>query len=394
MLRFMTQLGADVAGRPPTRAGIPWPVFAVTVAGAFMVALDLSIVNVAFPSIERSFPDASTATLSWVLAAYSVVFGALLLGAGRIADRSGRRRSSSAASAVFTLGSLLCGIAPSRRAADRRPGRAGGRRRAADAGLAGAAARRHRPGGPAAGRRHVGRHLRPRRRHRPVARLACSSTPAGGAGPSSSTCRSPPLAARRAPGAGAGVDDRRPASPTSSASACSPPPSPRRPRHHAGRATGAGRARRVLGSFAVAVGARPGSCCARGRTTTRRPSTSAVPDPHRRARQRRHRRLRRRLLRHAARQRAVPHHGLGLLDARGRPGHHARPARGRRLLPVRAARLAARVGYGPVLVAGGLTFARPVLVRHARARRARTTSPAGCRPASSAASASRSPSRC
>ena len=66
--------------------------FFVAVAGAFVVALDLSIVNVAFPSIEGSFPDASKATLSWVLSAYSVVFGALLLGAGRIADRSGRRR--------------------------------------------------------------------------------------------------------------------------------------------------------------------------------------------------------------------------------------------------------------------------------------------------------------
>jgi hypothetical protein len=91
---------------------IPWPVFAVTVAGAFMVALDLSIVNVAFPSIEASFPSVSTATLSWVLSAYSVVFGALLLGAGRIADRSGRRRSFQRGLAVFTLGSALCGLAP------------------------------------------------------------------------------------------------------------------------------------------------------------------------------------------------------------------------------------------------------------------------------------------
>ena len=95
------------------RSGIPWPVFAVTVAAAFMVALDLSIVNVAFPSIRQSFPDVSTATLSWVLAAYSVVFGALLLGAGRIADRSGRRRIFLLGLVIFTGGSLLCGIAPS-----------------------------------------------------------------------------------------------------------------------------------------------------------------------------------------------------------------------------------------------------------------------------------------
>lgn len=104
MLRFMTQR---------TRAEIPWAVFAVTVAAGFMVALDLSIVNVAFPSIKRSFPEVSTATLSWVLAAYSVVFGALLLGAGRIADRSGRRKIFLLGLVVFTIGSLLCGVAPS-----------------------------------------------------------------------------------------------------------------------------------------------------------------------------------------------------------------------------------------------------------------------------------------
>jgi len=104
----MTQPTAQApAGR------IPWPVFAVTVAGAFVVALDLSIVNVAFPSIRESFPEASTSTLSWVLSAYSVVFGALLLGAGRIADRSGRRRWFLRGLAVFTIGSLLCGVATS-----------------------------------------------------------------------------------------------------------------------------------------------------------------------------------------------------------------------------------------------------------------------------------------
>ena len=61
------------------RPEIPWPVFAATITGAFMVALDLSIVNVAFPSMSESFPEASASTLSWVLTAYSVVFGALLL---------------------------------------------------------------------------------------------------------------------------------------------------------------------------------------------------------------------------------------------------------------------------------------------------------------------------
>src|SRR6266508_1286789 len=103
----MTQR-TEAAGEPPVRPAIPWPVFAVTVTGAFMVALDLSIVNVAFPSIEKSFPDVSTAALSWVLTAYSVVFGALLLGAGRIADRSGRRLWFVRGLVIFTLGSALC----------------------------------------------------------------------------------------------------------------------------------------------------------------------------------------------------------------------------------------------------------------------------------------------
>jgi EmrB/QacA subfamily drug resistance transporter len=119
MVRCMTQLiepttpvapAVGATSPPPT---LPWGAFAVTVAGAFVVALDLSIVNVAFPSIESSFSDATTTTLSWVLSAYSVVFGALLLGAGRIADRSGRRRWFLNGLAVFTFGSLLCGAAPS-----------------------------------------------------------------------------------------------------------------------------------------------------------------------------------------------------------------------------------------------------------------------------------------
>ena len=91
---------------------VPRGPFLVTVAGAFMVALDLSIVNVAFPSMSASFPEASTATLSWVLSAYSVVFGALLLGAGRVADRSGRLWAFQLGLLVFTVGSLLCGVAP------------------------------------------------------------------------------------------------------------------------------------------------------------------------------------------------------------------------------------------------------------------------------------------
>ena len=87
-------------------------VFAVTAVGAFMAALDLSIVNVAFPDLEASYPHASQAALAWVITAYSIVFGALLVTGGRTGDRIGRRRTFMAGLAVFVGGSFLCGIAP------------------------------------------------------------------------------------------------------------------------------------------------------------------------------------------------------------------------------------------------------------------------------------------
>jgi EmrB/QacA subfamily drug resistance transporter len=87
-------------------------VFAVTALGSFMAALDLSIVNVAFPNLEASYPNASQASLAWVITAYSIVFGALLLTGGRTGDRLGRRRTFMTGTGVFLAGSSFCGIAP------------------------------------------------------------------------------------------------------------------------------------------------------------------------------------------------------------------------------------------------------------------------------------------
>ena len=69
-----------------------WKVLAVTSVAVFMGFLDVTIVNVAFPDIERDFSEASRADLSWVLNAYNIVFAALLVPAGRLADLVGRRR--------------------------------------------------------------------------------------------------------------------------------------------------------------------------------------------------------------------------------------------------------------------------------------------------------------
>jgi EmrB/QacA subfamily drug resistance transporter len=112
----MTQLTAIAAAPTRTRPRIAarkWVVLVASCLGVFMVSLDNTIANVAFPAIQRSFPDSSTAALSWVLNAYTIAFAALLVVAGRTADRIGRRRVFFAGMAVFTLASIACGTAPS-----------------------------------------------------------------------------------------------------------------------------------------------------------------------------------------------------------------------------------------------------------------------------------------
>jgi EmrB/QacA subfamily drug resistance transporter len=88
-------------------------VLAVSSAAVFVVFLDATIVNIAFPAIGSSFPTATRADLSWVLNAYSIVVGALLVTAGRLADSTGRKRSFLTGLAVFALASAACGVAPS-----------------------------------------------------------------------------------------------------------------------------------------------------------------------------------------------------------------------------------------------------------------------------------------
>ncbi len=88
-------------------------IFFVTAAGAFMASLDLSIVNVAFPALERAFSHDTRASLSWVLTGYAIIFGSLLVVAGRAADRLGSRRVFFVGLGVFCFGSLLCALAPS-----------------------------------------------------------------------------------------------------------------------------------------------------------------------------------------------------------------------------------------------------------------------------------------
>jgi EmrB/QacA subfamily drug resistance transporter len=90
-----------------------WKVLIVTAVAVFMSFLDVTIVNVAFPDLERDFPDASRADLSWVLNGYNIVFAALLVPAGLVADRVGRRRMFFIGVWTFVGASVLSGIASS-----------------------------------------------------------------------------------------------------------------------------------------------------------------------------------------------------------------------------------------------------------------------------------------
>jgi EmrB/QacA subfamily drug resistance transporter len=90
-----------------------WQVLTVVSIAVFMASLDLFIVNIAFPDIQRDFSGTSVASVSWVLNAYAIVFAALLVPAGRFADRVGRRRAFLGGVLLFVLGSVLCGAAPS-----------------------------------------------------------------------------------------------------------------------------------------------------------------------------------------------------------------------------------------------------------------------------------------
>ncbi len=95
------------------RVRSPWVVLVATSLAVFAVFLDTTILFVAFPAIRADFSDVSASSLSWVLNAYTIVFAALLIPAGRLADRVGRRRTFLVAVVIFTVASMLCGIAPS-----------------------------------------------------------------------------------------------------------------------------------------------------------------------------------------------------------------------------------------------------------------------------------------
>ena len=106
---LQTQIGRGVVSEPTVRR---WRAFALLVVAYFMTIVDLTIVNVALPTIgvKLHFPESD---LQWVVTAYGLTFGGFLLLGGRAADLLGRRRLLMVGLAIFSAASLACGLATS-----------------------------------------------------------------------------------------------------------------------------------------------------------------------------------------------------------------------------------------------------------------------------------------
>ena len=108
----MTDTASISLNEPQTSDRQRWIALVVLCLGFLMIILDQTIVNVALPSIQRDL-NFSQSGLAWVINAYLIAFGGLLLLVGRLGDLIGRRKIFLAGLVVFTLSSLLCGIANS-----------------------------------------------------------------------------------------------------------------------------------------------------------------------------------------------------------------------------------------------------------------------------------------
>ncbi|HEX2850050.1 MAG TPA: MFS transporter [Acidimicrobiales bacterium] len=89
-----------------------WKVLLATSVGVYLVSLDVTVVNIAFPALSRDFAGTSRNALAWVLSGYNIAFAAALLTSGRLADRFGRKRVFTIGVVSFSLASMACGLAP------------------------------------------------------------------------------------------------------------------------------------------------------------------------------------------------------------------------------------------------------------------------------------------
>lgn len=106
-------LAVGSAARPRSRAAIPRQVLAIVSVGICLANLDLFIVNVGLPNIAQEFRGASLEDLSWILNGYAIVYAALLVFFGRLAERHSRNLSFLLGVALFTAASAACALASS-----------------------------------------------------------------------------------------------------------------------------------------------------------------------------------------------------------------------------------------------------------------------------------------
>src|SRR3954470_18544452 len=102
----------SIATRSLTPERRRWASLLVVCLAQLMIVLDVTIVNVALPAIQRDL-HFSQANLTWVVNAFLITFGSLLLLAGRLGDLLGRKRVFLGGIATFTAASVLCAVVPS-----------------------------------------------------------------------------------------------------------------------------------------------------------------------------------------------------------------------------------------------------------------------------------------
>src|ERR1700721_2454062 len=106
MTELMESTTPAVKRAPPALTAL------IVLTGVFLSSLDLFIVNIAFPSISATYHGESLSSLSSVLSAYTIVFAAALVSAGRWADRAGRKQPLLLGLAIFTTASALSALSP------------------------------------------------------------------------------------------------------------------------------------------------------------------------------------------------------------------------------------------------------------------------------------------
>jgi len=96
-----------------TEKSLPWSIFWIASMAVFLVSIDTTVLYAAFGKILQSFTESSAANVSWVLNSYTIVYATMLIPAGGIADKFGRKKIFMLGVSLFLIASLACGAATS-----------------------------------------------------------------------------------------------------------------------------------------------------------------------------------------------------------------------------------------------------------------------------------------